>query len=252
MDFRGVTRHFADPDFDGEPVKVYEPKEGESIKNKIEEETETKEEILEKDPAEEILITEEEQPKEKIVVSEGVEFNVASRMIQYIDPKTGKLIAESLETYSKKLILQNYKSVEEFLNAWNETERKEVIIEELLEHGIVLEELRKEVGLNIDDFDLILHVAYNKKPLTRSERSKNVSKQDYFAKYEGRARAVLEALLEKYAEEGSEAIDDIGDLAVPPLTDFGTPIEIVEEIFGGKEKYMKAVRGMQSILYATN
>lgn len=250
MDFRGVTRHFADADFDGKPVKVYEPKAGESIKEKIEGETATREEILAENPQEEILITEEEAPKEKIVVSEGVEFNVASRAIQYIDPKTGKLIAESLEDYSKKLITQTHRSLEDFLTAWTAAEKKDAIMQELLENGVVLDELKKEVGLNIDDFDLVLHVAYGKKPLTRSERVENVRKQDYFAKYEGKARMVLEALLDKYAEQGSEAIDDIGDLAVSPFNIFGTPVEIVDDIFGGRKQYFEALKGLQRELYA--
>ena len=254
MDFRGVTRLFADPDFDGDPVKVYEPKEGESIKDKIEDETVTTDKVLEENPQEEILISDEEEikPNKKIVISEGVEFNVASRTIQYIDPETGKLVAESLEDYSKKQIIENHRTLAEFLSAWNKAERKDAILNELVEKGVVLDELRKDVGLNIDDFDLILHVAYGRKPLTRSERVKEVRKKDYFAKYEGKARAILEALLDKYADQGSMAIDDIGDLNVLPFTDFGTPVEIVEDIFGGKEKYIQAVREMQSFLYVAN
>jgi type I restriction enzyme, R subunit len=253
MDFRGVTRHFADPDFDGEPVKVYEPQEAESIKEHIEDETVSPEEVTRANPHEEILITEEESrvPK-KVVVAEGVEFNVASRAIQYIDPVTGKLVAESLEDYSKKKITEEHRSLDEFLTAWNESERKDAIINELIEKGVVLDELRKDVGLNIDDFDLILYVAYGKKPLTRSERAQEVRKKDSFAKYEGKARAILEALLDKYADQGSQAIDDIGDLNISPFTDFGTPVEIVEDIFGGKDKYTEAIREMQSFLYVTN
>lgn len=253
MDFRGATRLFADPDFDGEPVKIYEPKEAESIKGYIEDETVSPEEITKENPQEEILITEEESTtSKKVVVAEGVEFNVASRAIQYIDPTTGKLIAESLEDYSKKKITEEHRSLDEFLTAWNESERKDAIINELVEKGVILDELRKDVGLNIDDFDLILHVAYGKKPLTRSGRVQEVRKKDYFAKYEGKARAILEALLDKYADQGSMAIDDIGDLNVSPFTDFGTPVEIVEDIFGGKDKYTEAVREMQLLLYVTN
>ncbi|MEX0910094.1 MAG: DEAD/DEAH box helicase family protein [Candidatus Paceibacterota bacterium] len=250
MDFRGVTRLFADPDFDGEPVKIYEPKEAESIKEHIEDETVSSEEITKENPQEEILISEEEnKTAKKIVVAEGVEFNVTSRTIQYIDPVTGKLIAESLEDYSKKKITEEHRSLDEFLTAWNDSERKDAIINELFEKGVVLDELRKDVGLNIDDFDLILHVAYGKKPLTRSERAQEVRKKDYFAKYEGKARAILEALLDKYADQGSMAIDDIGDLNVSPFTDFGTPVEIVEDIFGGKDRYTEAIRAMQKELY---
>lgn len=253
MDFRGVTRLFADPDFDGEPVKIYEPKEAENIKKHIEDETISSEEIIRENPQEEILITEKGgKISKKVIIAEGVEFNVASRVIQYIDPITGKLIAESLEDYSKKKITEEHRSLDEFLTAWNESERKDAIVGELIDKGVILDELRKDIGLNIDDFDLILHVAYGKKPLTRSERAQEVRKKDYFAKYEGKAKAILEALLDKYADQGSMAIDDIGDLNVSPFTDFGTPVEIVEDIFGGKEKYTEAVREMQSLLYVTN
>ncbi|MDP3935301.1 MAG: DEAD/DEAH box helicase family protein [Candidatus Giovannonibacteria bacterium] len=250
MDFRGVTRLFADSDFDDEPVKIYEPKGEESIKQKIEAETKTDWEVLEENPHDQILIDVDEKPhKEKIIVSEGVEFNVASRTVQYIDSKTGKLVAESLQDYSKKQITQAHRSLDEFLSVWNKTERKDAIINELLEKGVVFDELKKDVGLNIDEFDLILHIAYGKKPLTRNERAEEVRKKDYFAKYEGRARLVLEALLDKYADQGSMAIDDIGDLNVSPFTELGTPVEIVG-FFGGRIEYMEAIRKLQSVLYA--
>ncbi len=253
MDFRGVTRLFADPDFDGEPVKIYEPTDDENIKDRIEEETRGGQDIKDENPQEEILIDAEEPEgkKEKIVIADGVEFNVANRTVHFLDPKTGKLIAESLQDFTKKKINESYSSLDEFLSAWTDAERKDAIIDALQEKGVLLEELKKDVGLNIDDFDMILHVAYGKKPLTRSERAREVQKQDYFAKYEGKARQVLEALLEKYADQGSMAIDDIGDLEVSPFDQFGTPVEIVRDIFGGREKYMTAVRGLQHVLYAT-
>jgi len=251
MDFRGATRLFADPEFDGDPVQVYEPKEDERIKDKIEEETKSGSEIVKENPEEQILIDEqEEHPKEKIVIKEGVEFKVASRTVHFLDPKTGKLIAESLKDYTKNKITEEYLSLDEFLTAWTKAEKKDAITDALLDNGVLLDELQKDVGLNIDEFDLILHIAYGKKPLTRSERAENVKKRNYFAKYEGKARQVLEALLEKYADQGSTAIDDIGDLNVSPFTEMGTPVEIVEEIFGGKEKYFNAVKGLQSLLYA--
>ncbi len=253
MDFRGVTRLFADPDFDGEPVKVYEPKEDEDIKDKIDSETKTSDEIKEENPQDQIIFdpNEPEEKKEKIVISEGVEFNVANRSVHFMDPKTGKLVAESLQDYSKKQIQDEYRSLDEFLTAWTDAEKKDAVIDALQEKGVLLDELKKDVGLNIDDFDMILHIAYGKKPLTRSERAREVQKQDYFAKYEGKAREVLEALLDKYADQGSTAIDDIGDLEVSPFEQFGTPVEIVQDIFGGKEKYMAAVKGLQQVLYAT-
>ncbi len=255
MDFRGVTRLFADPDFDGEPVKVYEPKEKESIKEHIEQETVNPKDIVEENPQEEIIIdpTDEEGEKiKKIVVADGVEFNVATKMIHYIDPKTGKLIAENLTDYSRKQILGTMPTLDEFIQKWSDTERKDAIIKELESKGVPLEELQKEVGLNLDLFDLILHVAYNKKPLTRSERVAELRKNDYFARYEGKAREVLEALVDKYADQGSIAIDDIGDLEVSPFSEIGTPMEIVNEIFGGREQYFGALKELQEKLYAFN
>jgi type I restriction enzyme R subunit len=109
--------------------------------------------------------------------------------------------------------------------------------------------LKKEVGLNVDEFDLVLHVAYGKKSLTRRERVEEIRKRDYFGKYEGRAREVIEALLDKYADQGSTAIDGIEDLKVLPFTDFGTTVEIVDKIFGGRNKYLAVVKELQGHLY---
>lgn len=251
MDFRGATKLFADPDFDGEPVKVYEPKDNTSIRDHIEDETISAEDIQQQDPQEEIIIDPNENGKqEKITVREGVDFNVATKMIQYIDPKTGKLIAESLTDFSKKMILEDYPTLKDFLQKWSESERKDAVMQELVNQGIIIDELQKEVGLNIDIFDLILHIAYNKKPLTRTERVKNVRKRNYFGKYEGKARQVVEALLDKYADEGSIAIDDIGDLEVSPFTEIGTPVEIVNNIFGGRDQYITMVKQLQTYLYS--
>ncbi|RJQ14875.1 DEAD/DEAH box helicase [Candidatus Parcubacteria bacterium] len=255
MDFRGVTRLFADPNFDGEPVKIYEPDDKTTIGQHIEEETVDPSEIKEENPQEEILIDptlEEGEKKEKVVVTRGVEFDVATKMIQYIDPATGKLIAENLTDYSKKQILGTLPSLDAFIKEWSAAERKDAIIQELESRGVPLEELRKEIGLNVDVFDLVLHVAYNRKPLTRSERVANVRKGDYFAKYEGRARQVIEALLDKYADQGSIAIDDIGDLEVSPFAEIGTPVEIVNDIFGGREQYFGVLKTLQEKLYALN
>lgn len=257
MDFRNVTRLFADPDFDGDPLESYEQEQGKNeplaIGEVIEKETISESELIENNPLEEILIdgTEANPKPKKIYIKDGVSFEPIQKLIQYIDPATGKLITTSLQDYSKQAIQGVYASLEDFLNKWNTTERKEAIIAELAEAGIIFDELYKEVGQECDIFDLILHVAYGKKPLTRSERLKNVSQSDYFAKYEGKAREIVDHLLEKYADSGITAIDDIGDLQVSPFTAYGTPFEIVEEIFGGREKYMQMVREIERQLYTT-
>jgi len=254
MDFRGVTRHFADPDFDGNPVQVYEKKVDEDldIKEDIDEETLSSEEVLEQDPQEDILIdgTEDEQKPKKIRVRDGVEFYPVHKTIQYIDSETGKLVTENILDFTKKTILKDYASLDEFLSYWRESERKDVIVNELTEKGVLFDELRDEVRKDLDVFDLVLHVAYGKKPLTRSERVKNAHQNDYFAKYEGKAREIINLLLEKYNDEGITAIDDIGDLVVSPFSNYGTPVEIVEEIFGGRDNYMEVVKEIETSLYS--
>jgi type I restriction enzyme R subunit len=256
MDFRNVTRLFADPTFDGEPVESYD-KEGDEpipVADILTQETQSEEEIIAQNPTEEILIdgTETNPKPKKIYIKEGVSFDPIQKLIQYIDPKTGKLITVSLVDYSKRAILGMYASLEDFLNRWQATERKDVILAELSEAGVLLDELRADVGdagNDMDVFDLILHVAYGKKPMTRSERLAKVKGSDYFAKYEGVTREIIERLFEKYAENGITAIDDIGDLQVSPFSEYGTPVEIIE-LFGGREAYMQAIREIQRQLYA--
>ena len=253
MDFRNVTRLFADPAFDGDPVKVYESDGNESVDvtGLLQEETISESSLKEFDPLAEVLIdgTDTGDKPKKIRIKDGVDFYPIHQEVKYIDPKTGKLITESLKDFSKKTIISEYTSIDDFLTHWKETDRKDIIVNELLDRGVAFEELRKEVGIDLDVFDLILHVAYGKKPMTRSERVKKARANDYFAKYEGKAREIIELLLEKYTDQGITAIDDIGDLQVSPFTNFGTPIEIVEDIFGGREQYLEVVRQIEYSLY---
>ena len=253
MDFRNVTRLFADAAFDGDPVNVYEHDGNTAIDvtDQIAQETISEAEILEVDPHAEVLIdgtAQTEKPK-KIRIKDGVDFFPIHRTVQYMDPKTGKLISESLVDFSKKTILSEYASLDDFLTRWKEVERKDIIVNEFLERGIAFEELRQDVGIDLDVFDLVLHIAYGKKPLARSERVKKIREDDYFAKYEGKAREIIDLLLTKYSDEGITAIDDIGDLIVSPFTDYGTPIEIVEGIFGGREQYLEMILSIESRLY---
>ncbi|MFP4022707.1 MAG: EcoAI/FtnUII family type I restriction enzme subunit R [Candidatus Paceibacterota bacterium] len=258
MDFRGTTRLFADPEFDGEPIKdskerhIHETEDIESIAQEIDQETLSVEELKENDPAQEILLDpdkEAEKEKKTKPIIEGVDFNISTRMIQYIDPETGKLVAESLVDYSQKRIKEIFHSLDDFLQRWNESERKDAILKELEDKGIPLEELKKEIGVNFGEFDTILHVAFNRKPMTRSERAQKAREEGALEKYEGEAREILEALLEKYADQGILAVDDIGDLEVSPFTEFGTPIDIVNGIFGGRDQYMNALKDMQEKLF---
>ena len=256
MDFRNVTRLFADPIFDDDPIETYEVEGSDPlpIKNIIEEDTIPEEELVSKSPQEEILIdgTEVGQKPKKIYIKEGVSFNPIQKIVQYIDPKTGKLITTSLEDFSKQAITGLYSTLEDFLNRWQATERKDIIIRELRERGIIFEELQKEVGQEVDVFDLILHIAYGKKPLTRSERLKNVHQSSYFDKYEGEAREIIDHLLKRYAEHGITAIDNIGGLRFTPFDQYGTPVQIVDGIFGGRESYLQAIREIERQLYEVN
>ncbi|MFH0712593.1 MAG: DEAD/DEAH box helicase family protein [Candidatus Jorgensenbacteria bacterium] len=252
MDFRGATELFADPKFDGDPVVIFKAKEKGSIVEPEEEGGET--EV----PAEgETIVGYGLPPSGAGVVRDepkkyyprGVEVKVINERVQYMDER-GKLITESLTDYTKRNILKEYASLNDFLTAWTKAEQKEAILSELESHGVFFHELAAEVGKDLDPFDLVCHVAWGKKPLTRSERAEKARKKDYFAKYEGKAREVIDALFAKYADQGITAIDDIGDLKAPPLDAFGTPVEIVDGIFGGREKYLQAVKQIQHALYA--
>lgn len=255
LDFSGATRLFADKDFDGEPVRaIIKDNESEELDPKeINETSQTPEEIREEYPEEEILLPrdeEEEKKKTRIVIQEGqVDFNVIHRVVSIIDPKTGKLTTESLVTYASEQLKNRYQNLEDFLNDWNKDIRKTTLIQELIGQGILFDELKKEIGMeDIDEFDIIMHLAYDKKPLTRKERVDEVKKRDIFTKYEGIAQKVIEALLEKYADQGVEAIDGIEDLKVAPFITFGSQFEIVEA-FGGRDHYLEAVQEIQNHIY---
>ena len=252
IDFRNVTELFADPDFDGDPVQIYEPKSGESIAPPEETTTQTtdkgdnKGETIIYDPAPtgDGFVRE----RQKVYRVRDVDVKIINERVQYYD-EGGKLVSESLKDYTKKSLLKEFASLDDFLTAWNASERKEAIIEELKKRGIFLEELKREVGKDLDEFDLIAHIAYGKPPLSRRERANKVKKQNYFAKYEEKARAVLDALLEKYADQGIVAIESPEVLRVPPLNEYGTPYQIIHDIFGGREKYLRAVQELQRDLY---
>ncbi len=255
MDFRQATKLFADPAFDGPAISTSE-KTGEDIID-IDEEEETEDiiedGIIKDDPGEEYIVIkngeplEEDGSKPKKFYVNGVNVEVINETVQYYDEK-GKLTTESLRSYTKNNIMQKYQTLNDFLNDWEEAEKKSAIIEELEEQGVFFEELKKEVGKELDPFDMVLHIAFDKPPLTRRERAKNVLKRDYFARYEDKAKEVLEVLLEKYSDEGIQAIEDMKVLRVRPVNEFGSPIEIVN-YFGGREKYVEAVQQMQQLIY---
>jgi type I restriction enzyme R subunit len=250
MDFRQATALFADPDFDGDPVQIYEPEAGESVVPPENEDAGALREDatpyrVDTDPFG--GTTPAGDPPQKYYV-DNVEVRVATERVQYLDAN-GKLITESLRDFTRDAVLKEYASLDDFLSVWNDADRKQAILEELAEKGVFLDELAEQVGRDYDAFDLICHVAYDQTPLTRQERAAKVKKRNVFAKYGDQVRAVLDALLEKYADSGITSVESMDILKVDPLTAFGTPIEIIK-LFGDKKTYLSAIRELEVALYA--
>lgn len=251
MDFRNASRLFADPDWDGEPVQIYEPDDGEEIVPDVpsDDETETRGNDGNGDYG--FGGTDNggvKEAREKYRVND-VEVTVISERVQYYD-KDGKLITESITDYSKKNILNEFATLDNFLNRWNSEEKKEAIIDELKEQGVLLEALREDIGnSDIDDFDLICHIAFDKKPLTKAERANNVKKRGYLYKYSDMGQRVLEKLLERYMNEGITDLENPQVLELEDFKEFGSPLKIVK-LFGNKKKYIKAVKELEKEIYA--
>ena len=259
MDFRNVTDLFADSDFDGDPVRVKELNEDDEFELP-EDELESGEPVIDEDGEEIIFdppVTEYPdaiisgggiiaEPPAKYYVN-GVNVAILNERIQYMDGN-GKLITGSLKDYTRQKIREQYQSLDNFLNKWNKTDKKQVIIEELTEQGVVFENLKEAINKEMDIFDMICHTAFDQPPLTRTERANRVKKRDYFTKYKEQTRKVLEALLDKYADEGIENIEDMKILQVNPLNQFGSPVEIVK-LFGGKKQYIKALSELEQEIY---
>jgi type I restriction enzyme R subunit len=252
MDFRKATNHFADPDFDGEPVQIYEPKSDESIIPPDEElaETPITDGVLEDElefVSPDISIDENEDKEPTKYYVNNIEVSVAYERVQYYGAD-GKLITESLKDYSRKNILHEFSSLDKFLKQWSASKKKVVIIEALKEQGVLLEHLQEEVGKDLDYFDLICHIAFDQPPLTRKERANEVRKQNYFAKYSETAQKIIEGLLTKYENEGITAIEDNAVLKIKPLNAIGSPVELVRA-FGKKKDFEKALKELETQLY---
>ena len=252
MDFKKATELFADKDFDGEPVVIYEPKSNESpVPPDQEPGTHFDEQGNPLPPLEkggtEGEFEESASKRVKYILGDVTVYIVAER-VQYYGPE-GKLITESLKDYTRQTVRKDYASLDAFLRRWSQAERKASILLELQQHGVLLEPLAEEVGKDFDAFDLICHVAFDQPPLTRRERAEQVKKRNYFAKYSEQARQVLESLLEKYADTGIENIEDIKILTLDPFKDMGTASELVS-VFGGKSAYLAALHELEDNLYA--
>ncbi len=260
MDFRNVTDLFADTAFDGDPVMIKHVRGNEEISD---EDIFPEQEVVDIETGQPLDFNENEEieygqpeiisggevvegPPDKIYVS-GVHVSILNERVQYLD-ETGKLITEKLKDYTRRSILNEFKTLDQFLESWNSAERKKAIIAELEDKGIILENLRHEVQKEMDLFDLICHVAWDMPPLSRRERAENVKKRNYFEKYGEKTRKIMQALLDKYAEEGIEDIESMSVLKLEPFSKIGTPVEIVNT-FGGKAAYEKALRELEQEIY---
>ncbi|MDC4995330.1 DEAD/DEAH box helicase family protein [Acinetobacter baumannii] len=257
MDFKKATELFSDPAFDGEPVVIYEPKSGEPIvppdETDIGEEDDTDKED---DPDDDSTIGGTsggddtgggggELPR-KFYVND-VSVNVIGERVQFYD-NDGKLVTESLKDYTRQHILKDYQSLDAFLRKWKGADKKSLIIDEFKKQGVIFEALEDEVGKDFDPFDMICHIAFDQPALTKKERANNVRKRNYFTKYNDQARQVLDALLDKYADQGIEPIEDVKILQIPPFNQMGSIIEIIQS-FGSVEAYTNALKELGDHLY---
>lgn len=250
MDFRNVSRLFADPAFDGDPVVVYEvPTDSE-----LPDETNEPEGTSETDtttfklPGEQSDEDDYHTAPKKYRVND-VDVRIANERIYYYDVG-GKLITENLIDYTKRNIRNEYATLEEFLRKWKSADQKQSLLDELKKHGVLLEALfDHEPHLKgLDEFDLICHLAYDQKPLTKAERANNVKKRGYIYQYQDVAREVLELLLEKYQKEGVQEIDGTNVLELPEFQRFGSSLKIVKA-FGGKKEYLSALKQLKNEIY---
>lgn len=252
MDFRGATNHFADPDFDGEPVQIYSPGGNDPITPPDEgDQNPGGDEPPFIDPTnvaggDEPTTSGDASPQKKIYV-DGIGAKILAERIEYLDAN-GKLVTESLRDFTKAALLKHFASLDDFLRRWKSEERKDALVKELATAGLPLELIAKELGADLDPFDLVCHIAFDRKPLTRRERAENVKRRDVFGRYEGKAREVLDVLLSKYADEGILNLDDTNVLRIPPANTLGTPVELVRA-FGGKAGFEQAVHEMQDAIY---
>lgn len=258
MDFRNATRLFADPLFDGPPEIEVTIDEGEEMPDESElgsgyDDYEDEELIDTGGEMDEPYIDIPPSPDEddegyvKYYV-DHVPVRILNESVYYYD-KDGKLVSEGIKEYNKKAILDEYSTLDDFINEWSQEDQKDVIIEELKEKGILLEELQEEFGNEFDPFDLILHVAYGQKMMTRSERATKAKRAIKLENYSNSAREVIEALIEKYQDEGYSNFDDIQVLKLEPFNQFGNPMKITKS-FGGKTEYLEVMRELEDSLYA--
>jgi len=257
IDFKKATELFADPDFDGDPVQIYEPKADESpVPPDLPEDKPStfgyQDLDIDSSPSFKDMDGFNYDPSSESTfrryVVANVEVKVSAERVQYFDAD-GKLITESLKDYTRKTLNKEFASLDDFLKRWSDADRKQAIVEGLAQEGVFFEALAEEVGKDCDPFDLLCHVVWDMPPLTRKERAEQVKKRNYFTKYGDQARRVLEALLDKYADEGVGQIEEKQILTVVPFSQFGTPVEILRA-FGGRDGYEAALQELKRSLYS--
>lgn len=258
IDFRNATDLFADPDFDGPPIRIKEASQAEDLSGVEDEELndttpivdDTTGEQIEVEPAiirnpfESTSIVAEPRPK---IFVNGVDVSVLVSREMYFDHQ-GRPITVSLKDHTREIVKNHFASLNDFLNKWNDADKKAAIIKELEDEGVLVHALQDAVNKDVDLFDLICHVAFDQPPLTRKERANNVKKRNYFTKYGEQAKKVLNALLDKYADEGITTIENTEVLSINPFNDFGTPSEIIR-MFGNRENYLQALKELETQLY---
>ena len=266
LDFKKATELFADERFDGIPEKVMDTTP-EDIADPESDFEEKLEEISEHDdeqvtgvdepPAPPYQVTdtddvgplpEEDEKKIRKFHVNGVAVGVIAQRVQYYDAD-GKLVTESFKDYTRKTLLKEYASLDDFTRKWQDADRKEAIIHELEQQGIIWEVLAEEVGKDLDPFDMLCHVVYGQPPLTRKERAENVRKRNYFTKYSEAAQAVLDNLLDKYADAGIKEIESIQVLKLKPFDSMGTLPEIIKTGFGDRNGYNQALSELENEIY---
>lgn len=245
MDFRKNTNHFADPDFDGEPVSIYEVNDDDDL-SEIIDDLEDGSDPDNTPPDHSIDGDDAPAPPIKYYVK-NVPVSISHERVQYYGAN-GKLITESLKDYTKNNITKNYSSLDAFTNTWNAAEKKEALITELAENGILLEALKEEVGLDLDPFDLVCHIAFDQPALTRQERANNVRKRNYFGKYNATAQRILHTMLDKYEQEGITSIEKGAILNLDPFNKMGSVIELVRS-FGKNRDFELAIKELESEIY---
>lgn len=248
IDFRNVTRHFADPDFDGEPLQSdeYDITKGSNDNNNDENDENI---YVVSDNKDDTVTPDEPKTKQTKYYVDNVEVSILKDKVQYLD-YNGKLITESFKDYTRKNIKNKYATLDNFLQAWNSVEKKSAIIAEMEKAGIFMEELKANTKKDLDPFDMLCHIAYDKPPLTKRERIENVKKRNYFAKYGVKVQEVINALLEKYAETDIQNIETIDILKLEPVNKLGNPMYIINNIFKGRKNFENIIKELENEIYA--